>query len=67
MSTAELLKQLAIAAAKTAFDLYKKKVAKDKAQEQWAKTPNNPWGCTNCKAWNYLGGDFCFKCKKAKP
>jgi hypothetical protein len=65
------LKQLAIAAAKAAVekvvDLYKKKVAKDKAQKQWTDTPNQPWGCERCKNWNYLGGAMCGKCRKAKP
>lgn len=71
MATTELLKQLAIAAAKAAvqkaIDLYNKKKAKDKAQEQWASTSNQPWGCDACKNWNYLGGSTCSKCGKAKP
>lgn len=70
MGAAELLKQLAIAAAKAAVEktvaLYKAKVAKDKAQKQWTDTPNQPWGCENCKNWNYLGGPVCGKCGKAK-
>lgn len=65
-----LLKQLAIAAAKAAVEkavaLYKAKVAKDKAQDKFANTPNQPWGCGSCKNWNYLGGAVCGKCGKVR-
>lgn len=65
------LKQLAIAAAKAAvekvIDLYKKQKAKEKAQDKFANTPNDPWGCEHCMNWNYLGGTVCAKCGKAKP
>lgn len=66
MGAAEILKQLALAAAKAAVEkvvaAVKKKQAKDKAQEKWANTPNQPWGCTRCKNMNYLGGGVCMKC-----
>jgi hypothetical protein len=61
-----LLKQLAVAAAKAAVEkavaLYRNKVAKDKAQKQWAETPNEPWGCLRCKNMNYMGGKVCSGC-----
>lgn len=66
----ELLKQLASTASRAALakavELLQKHQAKKKAQEIWASTPNQPWGCEFCKNWNYLGGPKCAKCGKTQ-
>lgn len=65
------LQQLPIAAARAAVDkvvdLYRKQKAKEAAQDKFANTPNQPWGCPHCKNWNYLGGAVCSRCGKPKP
>ena len=63
MSISTIVKDIAILTAKELIALYKRKRAKDKAQQQYAETPVTPRGCPKCKEIAYgVGQVKCFKC-----
>jgi hypothetical protein len=58
-----IVKDIAILTAKELIALYKRKRAKDKAQQEYAETPVTPQGCPKCKEIAYSPGQMkCYKC-----